>query len=359
MSENASEQTSGPAPPSGKEGPSLRRRLITRGLLLLITGVSLYGLAPSLLEVFSSWRQLATIEPAWLAAMVLFQAASFFCIWHLQRVALGTKQMFSVATSQLAGNAIGRVIPGGAATAAALQYRMLAQAGVPTNRVASALLAVTLLMFATVIALPILSIPAIIGGAEVHDSLALTAGAGLGVFFLMAIAGAVFVIWDRPLVLTGLGIQWLLNKLRRKDEPRTGLPTTLLRERDFILTTFGKGWWQALLAVIGKWAFDYLTLMAALLALGADADMWIILLAYVAAQLLGMIPITPGGLGFVEAGLTGMLVLAGIGAGDAAVATLMYRLASFWLPLPAGAIAYGLFQYRYRDGIPARAPSGT
>lgn len=333
----------------GRTGPSLRRKIFWRSLFLLITAISLYGLAPSLLEVFSSWRQLATIEPAWLGAMIGFQAASFVCTWHVQRIALGVERLFAVATSQLAGNALGRVVPGGAATAAALQYRMLAQAGVPTNRVASALLAATLLMFATVIALPIFSIPAIVGGTPVHDSLAIAAGAGLGVFFLMAIGGVVAFVWDWPLELVGRGIQWLLNRIRRSDEPRVDLPATLLRERDFIRSTFGRRWWEALGATVGKWALDYLTLLAALLALGAEADMWIILIAYVAAQLLGMIPLTPGGLGFVEAGLTGMLVLAGVDAGDAAVATLLYRLASFWLPLPAGGVAYGLFRHRYRS----------
>lgn len=336
------------APVPEDDGPSLRRRLFWRGLFLLITAISLYGLAPSLLEVFSSWRQLATIQARWLVAMIFFQLGSFACIWQLQRVALGTDKIFAVATSQLAGNALGRVIPGGAATAAALQYRMLAQAGVPTARVASALLAVTLLLFATVIAMPVLSIPAIVGGADVHDSLTIAAGTGLGVFVLMAMAGVVFFIWDRPLELTGRAIEWLLNTIRRNAEAVVDLPTTLLRERDFMRSTFGERWWEALAAVAGKWALDYLTLVAALLALGVDADVWIILLAYVAAQLLGMIPITPGGLGFVEAGLTAMLVLAGVGAGDAAVATLMYRLASFWLPLPFGAVAYGLFQFRYR-----------
>jgi uncharacterized protein (TIRG00374 family) len=68
-----------------------------------------------------------------------------------------------------------------------------------------------------------------------------------------------------------------------------------------------------------------------------------------------MIPITPGGLGFVEAGLTGTLVLAGVDAAAAATATLAYRLASFWLPLPGGAIAYWLFGRRLRSQ-PAPAP---
>jgi putative heme transporter len=60
-----------------------------------------------------------------------------------------------------------------------------------------------------------------------------------------------------------------------------------------------------------------------------------------------MIPITPGGLGFVEAGLTATLVLAGVSAGTAAIATLAYRLVSYWLPLPAGLLAYGLYRRRY------------
>ena len=58
-------------------------------------------------------------------------------------------------------------------------------------------------------------------------------------------------------------------------------------------------------------------------------------------------PLTPGGLGFVEAGLVGMLALAGVSGGDAVTATLLYRIVAFWLPLPAGALAYALFRRRY------------
>jgi uncharacterized protein (TIRG00374 family) len=66
--------------------------------------------------------------------------------------------------------------------------------------------------------------------------------------------------------------------------------------------------------------------------------------------LLALIPLTPGGLGFVEAGLVGTLTLAGVHANDALTATLLYRLVSYWLPLPAGGIAYLLFRLRY-DGL--------
>ena len=81
---------------------------------------------------------------------------------------------------------------------------------------------------------------------------------------------------------------------------------------------------------------------------GVVAEPTLVLLAYVAAALLGMIPLTPGGLGFVEAGLTAMLALAGVAGAAAAVATLAYRLISFWLPIPIGGLAYAVFRRRYR-----------
>ena len=71
------------------------------------------------------------------------------------------------------------------------------------------------------------------------------------------------------------------------------------------------------------------------------------LLAFCAAQLLGTLPLTPGGLGLVEAGLTGTLALAGVGGGAAVVATLAYRLVSFWLPIPAGAVAAVVHRRRF------------
>jgi uncharacterized protein (TIRG00374 family) len=64
------------------------------------------------------------------------------------------------------------------------------------------------------------------------------------------------------------------------------------------------------------------------------------------AGVIGLVPITPGGLGIVEASLSGLLILAGMNAGDALLATLAYRLASYWLPLVASPFAYGLFRWQ-------------
>ena len=67
------------------------------------------------------------------------------------------------------------------------------------------------------------------------------------------------------------------------------------------------------------------------------------------AELLALVPFTPGGLGFVEAGLVGTLTLAGVPVHAALTATLVYRLVAYWLPLLVGGVAYVLFRMRYRD----------
>jgi uncharacterized protein (TIRG00374 family) len=121
----------------------------------------------------------------------------------------------------------------------------------------------------------------------------------------------------------------------------------MLHQRDEILTALGRRKTYALLLVAGRLGFDYLCLLAALRATGTDPKPGLVLLAYAAANIVALIPITPGGLGLVEASLTGMLVLSGVGPGRAVLATLTYRLASYWLSLIAGSVAHFLFRRRY------------
>ena len=73
------------------------------------------------------------------------------------------------------------------------------------------------------------------------------------------------------------------------------------------------------------------------------------LLAYVIAQTLALVPITPGGLGFVDAGLTGLLVVIGVPARTALIGTLLHRLFSFWLPIPVGALVWAGWRIGYRN----------
>jgi putative heme transporter len=333
--------------------------LTKRGLLLLVTAISLYLLAPALLEVFGAFDELDEISPLWFPVMIALQAGSYACMWGVQKLAVRADRWGPVVTSHLASNAFGRVVPGGVAASGAMQYAMLVRTGVPTAAAASGMTASSLLLFGTLLALPLLATPAIIGGVAVDPHLAKAALAGAVLFVLMVAVGAACAASDRPLVLLGRAAQAIWNRVRRHHEPLTGLPERLLRERDIVLRVLGSNRWEALLLAAGRWVLDYLTLIAALYAVGAQPRASLVLLAFCAAQLLGTLPLTPGGLGFVEAGLTGTLALAGVGGGAAVVATLAYRLVSFWLPIPAGAVAAIVHRRRYGAEEVEPPPSAT
>jgi uncharacterized protein (TIRG00374 family) len=323
----------------------LRRNIIW----LSITGISLYLVFPELVNTFGSWRQITRFSPWWLLVMFVLQVGSTTCLWDLQRVALRTRRWRPVIASQLASNALSNIAPGGGPVGAALQYRMLVQSGLPAPTTAGALTAVNVLTFAVVLALPVLAIPSLIRGAV--DRNLLEAGiAALVVFAVVAGLGALFLTTNRPLAWIGRVVQRVRNRLRRRSKPLEELPARLLRERDLIVRTIGPRWKRALADSVGRWLLDYGSLLAALAGIGSHPRPSLVLIAFCAAKALTNIPITPGGLGFVEAGLTALLVLAGVQAGDAVVVTFAYRLFSYWLPLPFGLLGYAI--------APKAAPSG-
>jgi uncharacterized protein (TIRG00374 family) len=309
--------------------------------------VSLYLLLPSLLAVLASWKSLEHLDWTFAFLVVACVVASVACTWDLDRVALETRAWFPVATAQLAGSAVGRILPGGAATATAFSVSLLRRAGVRTDRAAVGLSAATLLQLAARLALPVLALPAIIGGAPISHSLTTAAYLGLTALVLLVAAAAAAFTSDVPLRCAGRALQWLLNHTTRRRRPIQGLPRELLASRDFVAQAFGSHWQRAILDAVGNTGLDYFALLCALRAVGANPRPSLVLLAYAAAQLLALVPLTPGGVGFVEVGLVGTLTLAGVSGGDAVAATLLYRLAAYWLTLPAGAVAYLLFRRRY------------
>jgi uncharacterized protein (TIRG00374 family) len=90
---------------------------------------------------------------------------------------------------------------------------------------------------------------------------------------------------------------------------------------------------------IGYWAFDNFVLWATYHAVGASPPISVILLGYLIGQLGGALPI-PGGVGGIDLGLVGTLIVYGAPAQATVAAVLAYRLILFWLPLIVGAGAF-------------------
>lgn len=316
---------------------------------VVIAGLVLYGVAPAVLEVLGAYDRLGDVDPGWWLVVLAASAAGTWCLCALQRIALNGAQWFPVVTSQLAGTAFSKVVPGGSAAAAALQARMLSQAGLAPAAIGTGLTAGALLLLGALAGLPLLALPSVLLGRHIPDGLLQAAAVGLAVFVLLFAIGALLFANDRVLRAIGRVAQAADRKLHPRDHHSDELPERLLDARDLLRRSLGQAWLRAVATATGRWIFDFLSLYAALLALGARPPLSIALLAYCAAQLLGQLPLTPGGLGVVEAGLTGALTLAAVPAGTAALATLAYRLASYWLPLPIGLGAWLLHRRRYGD----------
>jgi uncharacterized protein (TIRG00374 family) len=345
------------APPGSSEHGRRRRQpgaraIFKRALTLLLAAVVLYGVAPAVLEVLGAYRRLTDVAPGWWIAVLATSAAGIWSMCALQRLALQRSPWFPTVTSQLAGQAFSKVVPGGSAAAAALQAQMLAQAGVPAATIGTGLTAGALLLLGALAGLPLLALPAVLLGRRIPDGLLQTAAVGLSVFVVLFAVGALLLLNDPALRTLARALGALQRLLRRRADASGELAERAFAERDLLRQRLGGAWPQAIATAAGRWIFDFLCLYSALLAVGSRPPLYMALLAYSAAQLLGQIPLTPGGLGVVEAGLTGTLALAGVAAAPAALAALTYRLAAYWLPLPVGLAAWLWHRRRYG---PARA----
>lgn len=339
-----------PAPPPQKP---LWRRILPRLLFFAVAIVALYFLLPTLIEFLDQGQQLASVDWWWYAVMAVLMSSAFVAAWQLTRAAVPAVSLFLAGTSQLVSNALAKVIPGGAVAAGATYYQMLSASGVPKGQAATALAAVSFISNLVLLSLPAVALFIAALSAPIPDGRLLSVAIAGSVLFAVMFA-VVFVLVKFDAVLLFVGrivakvVRWLAKRL---DKPWEATAQGWLDRRNEVVSALGRRWWKALVAAVLNWLLDYGVLVAALFAIGSTPRPSLVLVAFAGAAVLGMIPITPGGLGFVEIGLVGMLTAAGIPAQDATLATLAYRLFQFWLPIPAGAVAYLLFKRRY--GKPA------
>jgi uncharacterized protein (TIRG00374 family) len=332
---------------------------IGRVLILSITGICVYLLIPKMTEVFEAWDRLGRVDPRWLPVIAGAEIGSFVTIWMMQKLALPGSTWFAVITTHLAGNAFNKITPLGGATGAAFQARMLADSGIPVATASSAMAAQSILGSVALGALPLATLPLLaLTGTRAPDELVASSVISGAVFVLLTTIFIVLLFANAPLRGVGRLIDRVRSRFGRR--PPTDLGERLVRERNEIRGILGSRWPMAVATSVGRWVLEYVALLATLIAIGASPDPVLTLFAITVAELLSLVPLTPGGVGFVEVGLTGALVAIGVNTQAALLATLVFRLVSFWIPLPIGLGAAYVFRRRYpRSGEhhPTVAPS--
>jgi uncharacterized protein (TIRG00374 family) len=89
---------------------------------------------------------------------------------------------------------------------------------------------------------------------------------------------------------------------------------------------------------------DALTLVALFYGLGVPVPVFAVVLSFIGAKIVSDLPLSPGSLILYESSMTFFLVSMGTPVGPAVIVTLLYRLLSFWLPIPVGLLLYRKWQ---------------
>lgn len=330
-------------------GGAVKRALVLATVILLIS-VFAPQIFDRLLEVLSEAERLRNIRPGWFILMFVAEVMSFACLWWLIRIMLPKVSWFVAATSQLTSNSVSRVVPGGGGAAAggATLYRMLAVSGTSPTQAGGALAAMSLLSTAALAAIPAIGVAIALFGSPIPEGLSPIAIASAVLCVLLLAVGGIALRTTRPLILAGRVIDRVLRVAGRVFRKGWHLDQhTLLGERDRLAQLLGKRWPAATAASALNWTFDYLVLVFALYAVDAEPRLSLVMVAYASGAVLSMISITPGGFGFVEVGLVGVLTLSGIPSDTAGVAVLAYRGVSLWLPIASGLFAWLLFRVKH------------
>jgi uncharacterized protein (TIRG00374 family) len=295
---------------------------------------------PTLSNVGDAVDQLSAVSPLLLVLALGLEVAALVAYAQLTRVTLPPEPRLglgSILRIQLSTKAVTNLVPGGSAAGGTLGYRLLTQAGVDggsagfsmaTVGLGSAVVLNLLLWVALLISIPLDGFNPVYGTAAI-----------VGMVLLAAVAAGV------ALMLKGrdTAVRVVRAVARRvpfldPDTAERFVRTLVARLAELLdnptLLRRGLTW-----ACI-NWLLDAAALWVFVRAFGPVLNPVDVIVAFCIANILAVIPITPGGLGIIETTLIATLVGFGLARSEATVAVITYRIAQFWMPIPLGAISY-------------------
>lgn len=321
------------------------------GVLLLVAALE-YGVLPRLVEARDQVSLVEDMSLVLLVVALLLEAASLAAYTWLTQEILGEDARLRFGTQlriDLTGLGLSHVLPGGGATAAGLRLRLMSARGVAADQGISLVTVQALLSFFGLLALlvtgQLASLP--------RSGLPVLAVLVVGVALLAAGATAWGVRWAHLAPLApelDASESWLQRSqvlaLRAGQRAAESLRHASLRRR-------GAAWSYA------NWALDCACLWVCLRAYGETVAPELRVSAYGLANLVGMVPITPGGIGVIEGLLVPSLIATGADAGAVVLGVLTWRLLQYWLPVPVAALAGASLVWGHRRAgpLPRQGPA--
>jgi uncharacterized membrane protein YbhN (UPF0104 family) len=307
-------------------GSSQRRRLrsglVSAGVLSILLG----GLLLAIPGLASVGRRVAHAHWGWLVLGAGLELAS--CVGYVlafQGIFKEVPARFAalVATAE---QAFGAVVPVGGAGGIAAGGWLLSRAGVPLRVIAERSGVLFLLTSATNV------VTLVLAGA----------GLAIGIF-----AGPRDLVLSGVPAGVGVAVLLLFVGLARRASGRTGtdasLPSRALQATAeasaTTLRVIGRPGWRLSIGALAFLLCDIAVLWLAIHALGYDVPLAPLLLAYLIGYLANAIPI-PGGIGVLDGGLAGALLLYHVPAPAAVGGVLLYHALALWIPALAGTAGF-------------------
>ncbi len=299
-------------------------------------------------ELAAARHEAGHLDIAWMAAAVLAEGTSLTAFGLLQHRVLhlaGARVALpGLVALSLANEAIANTVPAGPALSCVYRYRHYRKRGASG---ASAGWTIFTVLIAQAISMSLLLLVGVLVAMLASASVRSAGLAAVGLVIILA-AGAVLI--RRDLVLR------LVARLIRLSQRVTGHPradagarveAALARMREIPLSPRSAA--SVIVNAVVVWTCDFLCLLCAFGAVHAAVPWHGVLLAYGAAQVVGSLPLVPGGLGIIEGSLAVILAAYGTGHIPAISAALAYRLVSFWLSVAVGWVSVGVIAYRARQ----------
>lgn len=325
----------GQAPVQGAPRKRIPKQVRWTVSAFLVALVVEYLVLPQLTGARKSLYLLGKVNVAFLILGVGLEFAALLAYAQLTHTVLppGAPSRWRLLRINTSSLALSHVVPGGTAPGTGLAYRLLTESGVHGADVAFGL---AMQGVGSAAVLNLIFWVALVVSIFLHGYNALYGvAAGVGVLMMAAFAGVVILLLrgrHRAVeVVRNLG-----NHVPFVNGDTLAAAVERIAERLRALLDDRALLRQAVVWAAANWLLDATSLWVFLVAFHKIVEPDELLVAYGLANVLAVIPVTPGGLGIVEGVLIPTLVGFGATKNVATLGVLSYRLVNFWLPIPAG-----------------------
>jgi uncharacterized protein (TIRG00374 family) len=345
------------------------RRIVQTVVLVLVLLVAIYFLFPKLVGLGDALSRLDEADPLWIGIAIVLNVGAYATYIALFKAVAGGDALRLSWTEtyeiNMAGVAATLLFSAGGAGGVALTYWALRKAGMARREVGRRMIAFVSLHyvfypFALILFGVLLRTGVMNGKGSVELTIIPAAVAGLllilGVLITLIPANA-----EQRLA------RYAHNERSQHILQGVGkVPATLGEGFRFALGLFthpSRGG-LAVLGAAGFWAFSIGVLWASFHAFGVHVPLAVVVQGFFLGMVANLFPLAPAGVGAVDAGMIGAFVLFGFPSETVFPAILIFRLVSFWMPIPPGIFAF--FQLRHtvhrweEEGLPIdRGGSGA